>query len=222
MSYFKIPYQNLLIPTVENPWVAPHKEFKKNFRNDELIELFPDRPIDVVDIGCGYNKFKARDIDSVIGLDHVVTSDMDKKLDITKKLPFDNNSIDFVYASHFIEHLDINERELVFNEVLRILRPGGIFFIKVPHYSHYLSYGYDHKTYYGVSSVFSIANSFWYSKIPNFHVLGIGLNVRISKNNYLTRTINKLINKSFRLSESYLKLFFGGFEEIQYLLVKPV
>lgn len=46
-------------------------------------------------------------------------------------LPFPDGSVDVVYASHFLEH--VFDLERVIREVHRILKPDGIFEVRVPH-----------------------------------------------------------------------------------------
>lgn len=52
--------------------------------------------------------------------------------DITKKLQFENNSVDAVYMSHVLEHLDPDVGKKVLVECLRILKPGKYIRILVP------------------------------------------------------------------------------------------
>jgi predicted SAM-dependent methyltransferase len=52
--------------------------------------------------------------------------------DLRKGIPFDDNSIDAVYHSHFLEHLDRPIARLFMTEVKRVLRPGGIQRIAIP------------------------------------------------------------------------------------------
>ena len=51
---------------------------------------------------------------------------------IVKAIPEKDNSIDVVYLSHVLEHLDTTEIPLLFKEVLRIMKPNGILRISVP------------------------------------------------------------------------------------------
>ena len=46
--------------------------------------------------------------------------------DARKKLPFADNSIDFIYSSHFIEHLSKAEAEKLLWECLRVLKRKGV------------------------------------------------------------------------------------------------
>jgi SAM-dependent methyltransferase len=52
--------------------------------------------------------------------------------DLRKGIPFENNSIDAVYHSHFLEHLDRPVARLFLIEVKRVLRPGGVQRIVIP------------------------------------------------------------------------------------------
>jgi ubiquinone/menaquinone biosynthesis C-methylase UbiE len=50
----------------------------------------------------------------------------DFRLDILKGLPFKNNSVDFIYHAHFIEHFTIEQNLRIFNECYRVLNENGI------------------------------------------------------------------------------------------------
>jgi predicted SAM-dependent methyltransferase len=52
--------------------------------------------------------------------------------DATKGLPIQDESVDVLYSSHMLEHLDKNEAEKFLRESFRVLRPGGIIRIAVP------------------------------------------------------------------------------------------
>jgi len=52
--------------------------------------------------------------------------------DATDGLPIKDESVDVLYTSHMLEHLDKNEAKRFLREAFRILRPGGIIRIAVP------------------------------------------------------------------------------------------
>jgi glycosyltransferase involved in cell wall biosynthesis/predicted SAM-dependent methyltransferase len=52
--------------------------------------------------------------------------------DVRKKLPFDDESIDFIYSSHLIEHLRKDETKKVLGECLRVLKRGGFLRLVIP------------------------------------------------------------------------------------------
>jgi predicted SAM-dependent methyltransferase len=47
-------------------------------------------------------------------------------------LPFGNNSVDEVRADAFLEHLSFKEESIIFAEIYRVLKPGGLFRFSVP------------------------------------------------------------------------------------------
>lgn len=54
------------------------------------------------------------------------------RVNILKGLPFDDNSFDIIYSSHFLEHLTKDEGLFFLNETYRILKVNGIIRIVVP------------------------------------------------------------------------------------------
>lgn len=72
-----------------------------------------------INFGCGSNK-----------LDGWVNHDIE--VDITKPLPYDNNTIEAVFAEHVMEHVTPHQAFTFLEECHRILRPGGYCRITVP------------------------------------------------------------------------------------------
>lgn len=84
-----------------------------------------------IDIGCGRKK-----IAGAIGIDFSSMSNADIILDLNHaKLPFEDNSVDFAFSSHALEHLTIDGFLNVLKEVYRILKPTGQFKIVVPYFT---------------------------------------------------------------------------------------
>jgi len=52
--------------------------------------------------------------------------------DVSKKLPYKNGSIDKIYSSHLLEHLDKKCGEGLLQECFRVLKKGGIFRLVIP------------------------------------------------------------------------------------------
>jgi ubiquinone/menaquinone biosynthesis C-methylase UbiE len=53
-------------------------------------------------------------------------------LNLTKRWPFGDASIDVVYGSHVFEHLSISGSRHFLKEALRVLKPGGVLRLVVP------------------------------------------------------------------------------------------
>lgn len=54
------------------------------------------------------------------------------KWDLRKPLPVDDNSVDFIFTEHFIEHLTRPEAVKFLQECFRALKPGGTLRISTP------------------------------------------------------------------------------------------
>lgn len=52
--------------------------------------------------------------------------------DATRRLPFENASVDTIYSSHMVEHLSRGGATTFFAEARRILRTGGVLRVSVP------------------------------------------------------------------------------------------
>jgi predicted SAM-dependent methyltransferase len=59
--------------------------------------------------------------------------------DLTKSLPFDSNSINYVYTSHFLEHTSFEDAKKILNECHRVLKTGGIARIIVPDLNYHIT-----------------------------------------------------------------------------------
>ena len=53
-------------------------------------------------------------------------------LDLTKPLPYTDNSITAIFSSHVFEHLFMDEVEKLIGECYRVLKPSGICRVVVP------------------------------------------------------------------------------------------
>lgn len=89
-----------------------------------------------LDFGAGKNKragFRGVDIKPFPGVDDV--------FDLRKPWPWGDETVGEANASHFIEHLDQAERCHFFNELWRVLIPGGKCFLATPHWASNRAYG---------------------------------------------------------------------------------
>jgi SAM-dependent methyltransferase len=52
--------------------------------------------------------------------------------DATKRIPLGSDTVEVLYSSHMLEHLDRTEARLFLTEAMRVLVPGGIIRLAVP------------------------------------------------------------------------------------------
>lgn len=122
----------------------------------EQLELVPKKVLLKLDFGCGKNTRE--------GFDGVDILDFGQKhvLDVTKPWPFEDNSVEEAHASHFVEHLDAEERIHFVNELYRVLIPDGKCTIIVPHWASERAYGdLTHKMPPVVGFWFHYLNKAW-------------------------------------------------------------
>lgn len=96
-----------------------------------------------IDLGCGQVKvtpdfFKQNlqiEVDRVLGVDIAPCEGVDVIHDLTKyPLPFEDESIDGIFSSHFVEHLDGFQRMDFMSECYRILKPEAKMRLVHPYY----------------------------------------------------------------------------------------
>jgi predicted SAM-dependent methyltransferase len=80
-----------------------------------------------LNIGCGPYK-----LEGAINIDRNPRQNPDIVRDVTKGLPFDDDSVDYIQASHFLEHLTREDMMFVIEECYRVLTAGADFYIRVP------------------------------------------------------------------------------------------
>ena len=78
-------------------------------------------------LGCGYVNHP-----SFINIDALPAPHIHYLRSIDNLSPFQDNTIDLVYASHCLEHFPYREVPKVLSEWYRVLKPGGILRISVP------------------------------------------------------------------------------------------
>jgi SAM-dependent methyltransferase len=59
--------------------------------------------------------------------------------DLKYGIPFADGTVDFIYASHFLEHLHRDEAEQLVRDGLRVLKPQGVFRICIPDLAYAMS-----------------------------------------------------------------------------------
>ena len=81
-----------------------------------------------IEIGCGYNKREG-----FIGLDKAKEVNPDMVCDIEQGLPFEDNSVDYIYSEHALEHITPSKWRFVLGEIQRVAKPGCVLEFKLPY-----------------------------------------------------------------------------------------
>jgi SAM-dependent methyltransferase len=159
----------------------------------------------------------------------IVTPDVSHDLNVFP-YPFSDSEFDVIEASHIIEHLD---RPFdVMKEIYRILKPGGLLVVKVPHFSrgmahpehahgfdvtfpNYFNSQYSDVGYFGIDFEILVVEMHWLA-FP--HILK-----RMGYSNLylvLIKSINRIINFFASLSTHLCSrvwcFWVGGFDEIEF------
>lgn len=77
--------------------------------------------------GCGDTRYPGW-----VGIDCFHGPCVDLQLDLRRQLPFHDGSVQYCYSEHFLEHLYPEEAKFHLREVLRVLKPEGVYRIVVP------------------------------------------------------------------------------------------
>lgn len=88
---------------------------------------FSDQKIKKLHIGCGENV-----IDDWLNSDFFPLSDKILQLDATKAFPFSNESLDYIFSEHMIEHISYANGFAMLNECYRTLKNNGKIRISTP------------------------------------------------------------------------------------------
>jgi predicted SAM-dependent methyltransferase len=79
-----------------------------------------------LNLGCSVDL-----LDDYINIDNNFPN-ADLKHDLLKPLPFDDNTVTEILASHLLEHFNYIETAIILKDWYRVLKKGGILHIRVP------------------------------------------------------------------------------------------
>lgn len=82
-----------------------------------------------LNIGCGFRYNKGDAWENVDVHSH---PPFVKQVNLWEGLPYPDNSFEFVYTSHVLDHFPIETGQFLMREVCRCLKPGGVFRISLP------------------------------------------------------------------------------------------
>ena len=126
-----------------------------DFQNTYLSPLKSKNTIKVAEIGSySFNSAIKKDILNeleYIGVDIQKGPNVDIVLDNPYKFPFEDNSIDVIISISAFEHTEFFW--LTYLEILRVLKPDGLFFLNAPSNGKYHRYSTDNWRFYPDSSI---------------------------------------------------------------------
>ncbi len=96
----------------------------------------------ILDLGCGDQFIRPSLEKRKVNYDSLEYDDVDFETD---KFPFKNNCFDVVISLAVIEHISNLDNYL--NETLRVLKPGGIFYLSTPNFKYCYKTFYDDPTH---------------------------------------------------------------------------
>lgn len=110
-----------------------HQRFLTYFESEPISENSK-----ILDIGAGHGAFSKKLFEKGFEVsacdlfpEHFYFDEIEcKKVDVTQKFPYDDNSFDAAIAIEVSEH--INDHEVFFKEISRILKPGAKLYITTP------------------------------------------------------------------------------------------
>ncbi len=191
----------------------------------------------ILNLGCGATK-----IPNSIGVDSVA---LDGFVDLVHDLnvepyPFEDNYADEIHFYHVLEHLQQPLKKL--EEIHRILKPGGILYMRIPHFSsmgafsdltHIKPFGYtsfdcfekDKYHHFYTKAIFEIKKKRikYFGLYPNSGVYAkyIHANQCFWAVKPLVRLINFFIDLSPTFFERVWCYWVGGANEIEIIMEKP-
>lgn len=193
-------------------------------------------------MGCGHHKLTigkaqhyfnipADSLIKIIGLDHNSRiSDLDVLHDLNKyPYPFQDNSLDCIYASHILEHLA--NRQKAIKELWRILKPNGQLVVRVPHCTSVGASNSDHLTPWNSGAFNCNVNSEWYGAKGQYPPLQLN-SIRLFNSlpdgkcppplpfRILSHVIDYFANINIGFTERWWAYWVGGFEEVVFWLRK--
>ena len=126
-----------------------YRSFEDNWDDalfrQRILSVVAGRSVEMLDVGAGAGIVKQMNFRGIanhicgVDPDHRVVDNpfLDEgKVGMGNAIPYADESFDIVFADNVLEHL-VSPIE-VFSEVLRVLRPGGVFLTKTPNAWHYM------------------------------------------------------------------------------------
>lgn len=167
-----------------------------------------------LNLGCGKEHIKG-----YINIDFDSRYNPDKVIDLNNfPYPFENNSIDKIYCSHTLEHLD--DFFKVLDEFYRILKNNGEIKIIVPHFSSMYAYcDLTHKRFFGYYTFNQLKREYYNYQFNNkFKIKSIKFN-QFNKNYWYLNFLSFFWSKVPLIYEKFLCWIFPV-GEVEVILIK--
>lgn len=182
-----------------------------------------------LNLGCGEEK-KA----GYVNVDWQASVSPDVVHDLNRvPNPFNDASFDLIEAFHVLEHLD--RPFAIMGELHRILKPGGVLHLKVPHFSrgfthaehchgfdvsfpYYFNPAFTKSGYFGVNFELERMTLRWMVAFPLLVRIGYG-NLIIGILRVLNAAVTFLANAQQAFCSRLWCYWVGGFEEIEFIFI---
>jgi SAM-dependent methyltransferase len=160
-------FKSIIYSSIKTIYIQYKKYFVNYFRKPQVNSIR-------LHLGCGSNYLK-----DYYNVDYYSLSlKTDYEFDFLDLFPFEDDTFDFIFCEHVLEHFDYSELDHVVSECKRILKKTGVLRIVVPsldlvmrdyralgfsslHYAiHDLAQKYDHKSLWSSDYANELAEKF--------------------------------------------------------------
>lgn len=132
-------YPRLINKIVSNS-LHPVRFVRKKLLKYKLHYVINTLGIKKINLGCGYENFPGGWLNIGLFNEKDINYAQVKKInnayvlhfDLTKELPIEPESIQYVYASHFLEHIQFKQAIDLFKRLRKMLISGGVLRLTVP------------------------------------------------------------------------------------------
>lgn len=112
----------LLIKRFNLKAIHSSKKFNKKF-----LKIY-----DVLKLNLGCGRDYKRGWINIDNNPNKSIKNLDINWDLSISIPFENNSVDFIFNEHFLEHLTVEEGQVFLKDCKRVLKDGGVLRISMP------------------------------------------------------------------------------------------
>lgn len=171
------------------------------------LEEFLKNDFRIIEIGAG----KKRIYSNSLTIDILDDENVDIICNLDDGLQFiPDNSIDIIYSSHVLEHLNNFESAMI--EFYRILKPNGKKILNVPHFTNPYYYSdYTHKHFFGIYTFSYFTNKkFFKRRVPKYNTLDFEiskLKITFYSHYKFLNIFNKFFNFIFNMSKSMQEIY---------------